>query len=117
MPMPIPAPDRTRALRFAYDEPRRALLIVWADGAQHRIPFADLRRACPCATCNGELGVPGRFTTRPELDPGEDELADIGLVGAYGLNAVWADGHSTGIYTFERLRDLGERASEPGAST
>jgi prepilin-type processing-associated H-X9-DG protein len=41
---------------------------------------------------------------------GEDELADISLVGAYGLNAVWADGHSTGIYTYERLRELGEAA-------
>jgi DUF971 family protein len=56
------------------------------------------------------MGLPGRFSTQPELAAGEDELADIGLVGAYGLNAVWADDHSTGIYTFERLRELGERA-------
>jgi prepilin-type processing-associated H-X9-DG protein len=56
------------------------------------------------------MGLPGRFSAEPELATGEDELADIGLVGAYGLNAVWADGHSTGIYTFERLRELGERA-------
>ena len=107
-PAPMPAPDRTRPLRFAYDEPGRALLIVWADGTEHHIPFAALRRACPCAVCSGELGAPGRFAGDPDLSPGEDELADIGLVGAYGLNAVWADGHATGIYTFERLRDLGE---------
>ena len=56
------------------------------------------------------MGSPGRFSAQPKLGAGEDELADIGLVGAYGLNAVWGDGHSTGIYTFERLRDLGERA-------
>ena len=68
-----------------------------------------MRRACPCATCAGELGFRGRFASSPELQPGEDDLADIGLVGAYGLNAMWADGHSTGIYTYERLRDLGER--------
>jgi DUF971 family protein len=24
-------------------------------------------------------------------------------VGAYGLRINWSDGHSTGIYTFERL--------------
>jgi DUF971 family protein len=108
--MPIPEPDRTRPLRFDYDEPRRALLAEWADGTVHRIPFAALRRACPCAVCAGEVGLPGRFAADPELGVGEDELADIGLVGAYGLNAIWADGHSTGIYTFERLRELGERS-------
>jgi prepilin-type processing-associated H-X9-DG protein len=107
--MPIPAPERTRPLRFDYDEPARALLVQWADGAEHRIPFPALRRACPCAVCSGEMGMPGRFASQPELGPGEDDLADIALVGAYGLNCVWADGHSTGIYTFERLRELGER--------
>ena len=53
---------------------------------------------------------------RPHLEPGEDELADIALVGSYGLSATWADGHSTGIYTFERLRELGERADPPSGT-
>ncbi len=95
--------------RFAYDEPARALLVEWDDGALHRLPFALLRRSCPCAACHGEMGSSGRFAVRPNLEPGEDELADISLVGSYGLNVVWADGHNTGIYTFERLRELGER--------
>ena len=55
------------------------------------------------------MGASGRFATEPDLSPGEDDLADVALVGAYGLSAVWADGHNTGIYTFERLRHLGER--------
>jgi DUF971 family protein len=96
-----------RPTRFDYDEQHRSLLIEWSDGASHRIPFAVLRRACPCAACKGEPGFRGRFTSDPALRPGEDELADISLVGAYGLNAVWADGHNTGIYTFARLRELG----------
>jgi len=99
-------------VRFDYDEPGRALLIEWSDGVTHRIGFAPLRRACPCAVCQGEMGRPGRFDTRPQLDPGEDELADISLVGLYGLNTVWADGHNTGIYTYETLRELGERAGD-----
>jgi DUF971 family protein len=109
--MPVPEPERTRPLRFDYDNPRRALLVEWGDGTIHHIPFAELRRACPCAVCAGEFGWAGRFATDPELRPGEDELADISLVGAYGLNSLWADGHSTGIYTFERLRALGDRTS------
>jgi len=67
--------------RFDYDEPARALLIEWDDGAVHRIPFDVLRRACPCAACHGEMGSAGRFAVRPHLEPGEDELADISLVG------------------------------------
>lgn len=96
-----PSPER-----FAYDEAGRALLVDWRDGAHQAIPFPVLRRACPCASCRGELGAPGRFDLDPELHPGEDELADIALVGNYGLKAVWADGHDTGIYRFEQLRAL-----------
>lgn len=100
--------------RFSYDEPAQALLIEWDDGGVHRIPFEVLRRACPCAACHGEMGSAGRFSVRPNLEPGEDQLADISLVGAYGLNVVWADGHNTGIYTFERLHELGLRvAAQP----
>ncbi len=92
--------------RFSYDDAARALLVEWRDGERQSIPFSVLRRACPCATCRGELGAPGRFDLDPELRPGEDELADIALIGKYGLKVVWADGHDTGIYRFEHLRSI-----------
>jgi DUF971 family protein len=104
-------PERTRAVRFDYDDDARALLVEWGDGAVHRISFPTLRKACPCAVCQGEMGRPGRFQIKPELDEGEDELADINLVGNYGLGARWADGHSTGIYTFDQLRALGDASA------
>lgn len=103
--------DRVRAVRFGYAEADRALEIEWADGVVQHIPFARLRTACPCAVCKGEMGRPGRFDVRPELRPGEDELADINLVGLYGMGATWNDGHDTGIYTFEYLRALGDAAT------
>ncbi|GAC1344056.1 MAG: hypothetical protein NVSMB29_17350 [Candidatus Dormibacteria bacterium] len=106
--MPAPDPTQLQPARFDYDEAARALLVEWTDGVTQRIPFAVLRRNCPCAACAGELNFSGRFAKNPRLRPGEDELADISLVGSYGLNAVWADGHNTGIYTFSRLRSLGE---------
>jgi DUF971 family protein len=109
------AGERTQAIRFDYDDAARALLVEWGDGAVQRIPFGQLRRACPCAVCLGEMGRPGRFDVDPDLHHGEDELADINLVGLYGLGATWADGHSTGIYTFEHLRNLGDRAESESA--
>jgi DUF971 family protein len=102
--------DRVRAQRFDYDEPARALVVEWADGAVQRILFGALRKACPCAVCKGEMGRPGRFDVRPQLEPGEDDLADINLVGLYGLGVRWGNGHDTGIYTFEYLRALGDAA-------
>jgi DUF971 family protein len=94
---------------FGYDDRTRSLVVTWTDGQTLPITFAELRRNCPCAECIGEGGSAGRFATRPDLVPGEDELADIALVGRYGLNVIWADGHRTGIYTFEKLRELGKR--------
>jgi DUF971 family protein len=36
----------------------------------------------------------------------------VQLVGTYGLQIVWSDGHSTGIYTFDALRrGLGRAAA------
>jgi DUF971 family protein len=100
--------ESTTPRRFAYDKPGRALVVEWMTGEGSAIPFAELRRACPCALCQGELGRPGRFQLDPVLHPGEDELADIQLVGNYGLKAVWADGHDTGIYRYEYLRKLAD---------
>jgi DUF971 family protein len=37
---------------------------------------------------------------------GNLELTDVGEVGDYALRLTWADGHGTGIYTFEFLRVL-----------
>lgn len=88
-------------------------MVEWMDGNGQAIPFAQLRRACPCALCTGELGRPGRFQLDPDLHPGEDELADIQLVGNYGLKVIWGDGHDTGIYRFELLRQLGASAAGP----
>lgn len=33
----------------------------------------------------------------------------ISSVGNYGITISWSDGHSTGIYSFEYLRAIGER--------
>jgi DUF971 family protein len=34
------------------------------------------------------------------------QLVSVDLVGRYGLSPTWADGHCTGIYTWDMLRDL-----------
>jgi DUF971 family protein len=36
------------------------------------------------------------------------QLNGFGLVGGYAVQPYWADGHNTGIYSFQYLRRLAE---------
>ncbi len=79
--------------------------IDWADGHASEFDARTLRLLCPCAFCQGEAGRPGWLATNPELTEPQTQLVDLHLVGNYALAPVWADGHDTGYYTFESLRE------------
>jgi DUF971 family protein len=83
------------------------LAIRWNDGAESYFPLEFLRRACPCAACGGEPDVLGNIM-RPEVSYTEKSfmLAGFGMVGGYALQPRWADGHDTGLYSFQYLRRL-----------
>ncbi len=85
------------------------LAIKWSDGTESFIPLETLRKACPCAGCQGERDVLGQLhrAPAPPLVPASFQIVSIQPVGSYGLQPFWADGHHTGIYTFEYLRRLG----------
>ena len=85
------------------------LAIAWDDGHQGRISLHTLRDNCPCAGCQGETDL--LKTYKPESVPdklGKYKLVGAQQVGSYALAASWADGHQTGIYTWETLRSLCE---------
>ncbi len=88
------------------------LALAWSDGSETYLPLEKLRRACPCATCGGEPDVMGRLI-RPEVkySAGSFELTGWEMVGGYGFQPRWEDGHRTGIYPFSYLRRLGEKAT------
>jgi DUF971 family protein len=83
------------------------LALRFADGEELYLPFDMLRRACPCAACQGEPDALGRVL-RPvqQIGPRGFELLRFEGVGGYALQLFWADGHSTGIYTYDYLRRL-----------
>lgn len=85
------------------------IAIKWDDGTESFIPLEQMRRSCPCASCHGETDVLGNVYKGPDrpLDANAFKLVRLNNVGGYALNAVWADGHSTGLYSFELLRHLG----------
>jgi DUF971 family protein len=82
------------------------LAIKWEDGTESFIRLDRLRRACPCAGCKGEMDVLGNLCKGPEkaLTPQAFKLMRVDAVGGYAVQPVWADGHNTGLYTFDYLR-------------
>jgi DUF971 family protein len=108
--------------RIHADRAARRLDIEWADGHLTAYDFVTLRWLCPCAFCRGEAGQPGWLDSAPTLTEAQTTLMDLSLVGQYAVAPTWGDGHHTGFYTFERLReecpcadDAARRAAEPHA--
>ena len=86
------------------------LAIKWEDGEESFLSFEKLRRECPCAGCQGERDVMGtlhRGPVRP-LTAASFQLKSLAHIGQYAIQPTWADGHSSGIYSFDYLRRLGQ---------
>ncbi|HEX7652397.1 MAG TPA: DUF971 domain-containing protein [Verrucomicrobiae bacterium] len=81
------------------------LAIKWADGREDYVTLEKLRRACPCAGCKGEVDILGNLYKGPEqtLTVRAFELVKLVSIGGYAVTPIWADGHNTGIYSFEYL--------------
>ncbi|MFI5316381.1 MAG: DUF971 domain-containing protein [Myxococcota bacterium] len=80
------------------------LRIVWNDGHESVYPVRLLRLACRCAHCVDEHT--GRPLLLAESVPADVRPVRISGVGRYALAFAWSDGHDSGIYTFENLREL-----------
>jgi len=61
----------------------------------------ELRDHCPCASCRER---PTR--SLPVLGGSGLYPLQIGVVGRYAISIEWSDGHQTGIYSYETLRQL-----------
>jgi len=87
------------------------LAVKWPDGQEAFISLDRLRRACPCAGCRGEVDVMGQLHKGPdiELTPDSAQLKTLANVGGYAIQPTWADGHNTGLYSFDYLRSLAEK--------
>jgi DUF971 family protein len=92
------------------------LVVIWDDDHESYFPLEKLRRACPCASCSGEPDLFGRmYGGGPQrYMPHSFSLASVEPVGNYALQLNWADGHSYGIWTYDRLRAFDEESSQSG---
>jgi DUF971 family protein len=85
------------------------LRIDWADGTQSTYPIPLLRRLCPCAGCRA-LRAEQKRSRLTVLTGGQRQgpltATDAALVGNYALRISFSDGHDTGIYSFDYLREI-----------
>jgi DUF971 family protein len=90
--------------------------ISWSDGLIQELSSDILRRNCPCAGCRDARGddthakpLTGKKRSLAIVQntlEQELSLVEIWAVGQYAIGLRWADGHDSGIYTFDYLRTL-----------
>ena len=83
--------------------------IEWSDGKKTVYTATQLRGLCPCAECVSETTGVRRID--PAAVPDDLLQSDLAMVGNYAISMRFSDGHHTGIFTFEFLREndpLGE---------
>jgi len=83
----------------------RLLEIGFSDGEAFSFPYEYLRVYSPSAE------VKGHYPDEEVLQVGKKDVVikDVAPSGSYALQITYDDGHDTGIYTWEYLRELGER--------
>ena len=91
----------------------KGVKIDWKDGHHSEYELVYLRDKCPCAGCTGAHGTPPRQPDAP-ADPASPfqmykptlKMLGVEPVGNYAIRIHWSDGHSTGIYSWEHLRNI-----------
>jgi DUF971 family protein len=97
--------------------PGNRLRITWSDSQIREYSFRELRDKCPCATCREKRNAPPAPVSPfqlPIISAAEAQplrISGMKPVGNYAYSIDFSDGHDTGIYTLESLRQMGEVVS------
>jgi len=93
------APQRIHAIRA-----ERVIVVTWSEDHVGHYPFRMLRISCRCANCVHEMT--GEPLLDPDKVPDSIDVTDMQPVGNYALKIAFSDGHDTGLFTWQRLREL-----------
>lgn len=100
--------DRPWPTELRLRKSARVLEVDFDDGHSFTLPAELLRVESPSAEVQGhgasqKKTVPGKRTVGIErIEP----------VGTYAVRLVFSDGHDTGLFTWDYLHELGEKADE-----
>ena len=86
------------SIREIYQKDNTTFSIHWDDDLVQDFRLSDLQKKCPCAHCQKSDGTKNI----------SDQLKAVAIrsVGHYGLRIQFTSGCSSGIYTFESLRQI-----------
>ena len=82
----------------------RVMEITFSDGSGFRLPYEYLRVYSPSAEVRGH--GPGQEVL--QTGKREVEISALEAVGSYAVQPVFSDNHSTGIYSWDYLYELGQ---------
>lgn len=91
-------------VEIEYQSAHQSLRMVFSDDHISVFPAVYLRGYCPCAHCQGHSGGPPKW--KQSTHRRQVEVVNVEPVGGYALTITWGDGHDTGIYTFQWLREV-----------
>lgn len=103
-----PHVNRPRNLDLKKDQ---GLTVTWSDGTISFYPVAYLRKMSPSADMRQlrEEMARNPLTVLPASAVSSDQpLTAVGaeLVGNYAVRIIFSDGHDTGIYSWDYLREI-----------
>lgn len=101
--------DRVWPQDLEFDRSARLLRIRFADAYCGTLSFRTLRLESPSAEMRGHGGAHPPLPFIPE----DISISEAEPIGRYAVRLVFSDGHRTGIYSWEMLRELSERNSTP----
>jgi DUF971 family protein len=95
--------------QISVDNEAQIVSITWGDNVKSEFNTGGLRRVCPCVFCRGGHEFMGKKMDAQELlrqQKTTRKVTSLKPVGNYALQFTWSDGHNTGLYQIEALREL-----------
>ena len=92
-------------LKLTFSRSDQALRIAFDDGTAFHLPYSILRLNSPSAEVQGHGAAP---KPPPPLVPADLTIEKAEPVGRYAVRLFFSDGHSSGLFTWPYLRELGE---------
>jgi DUF971 family protein len=89
------------------------LALLWNDGTECYLEASYLRQCSPSAEQTGEADLFGVVSGgNPNGDYSEVGISGFSYVGNYAIRIQFSDGHSTGIFSWEYLAEITEKAGD-----
>ena len=93
----------TAPIRIVVSKSKSNLTVSFDSGEEYEFPAEYLRVFSPSAEVRGH----GRGQEVLQYGKREIEITSINQAGNYAIQIIFSDGHDSGIFSWDYLRDLG----------